>query len=322
VINAEEDQDELDRRFAATCRLYGISRADLGDRLFVDSICDQPMRIATLTRNNTPVLNQDVLDHLKGFISRRKIDVITLDPFISFHAVNESSNIDMDMVIKTGLGTIVKATNSACEIFHHPAKPKFGQETTVDDGRGATAILYAVRSARVLNYMTKDEASKFGVGEDVRLMHVRISNGKANTSKVGAQFWMQIALENLPNGDIVACSTLWTPPDVSQALSPAEEGLIFNAVQNQTYRADVQSPQWVGYAIAKTLGINVQYGASNAKPDLDRVKRIIKTLLTNNVLATDTALDPKTRKKHPIIIPGSTFYRPRQESDDDDPNLL
>jgi AAA domain len=38
ICNGEEDQDELDRRVAAACQRYGISQADLGDRLFVQSV--------------------------------------------------------------------------------------------------------------------------------------------------------------------------------------------------------------------------------------------------------------------------------------------
>ena len=91
---------------------------------------------------------------MKDFITMNRIDVFTIDPFISFHAVNENSNTDMDLVIKEGLGAVAGATNSAGEIFHHPGKPKPGQETTVDDGRGASAIIWAVRSARVLKFMT------------------------------------------------------------------------------------------------------------------------------------------------------------------------
>ena len=115
-----------------------------------------------------------------------RIDVFTIDPFISFHAVNENSNTDMDLVIKEGLGAVAGATNSAGEIFHHPGKPKPGQETTVDDGRGASAIIWAVRSARVLNFMTPEEARKIGIAEDVRRRYVRIANGKANMGPAGA----------------------------------------------------------------------------------------------------------------------------------------
>jgi RecA-family ATPase len=125
VLNGEEDQNELDRRFAATCRRYGISREDLGGRLFVQSVRDHPWRIATLTKSVASI-NSEVVGRMAAFIKEHAIDVFMLDPFVSFHAVNENSNTDMDLVIKEGLGAIASATNSAGEIFHHPGKPKPG----------------------------------------------------------------------------------------------------------------------------------------------------------------------------------------------------
>ncbi len=115
VLNAEEDQDELDRRYAATCQYYGIKQADLGCRLFVESIRDRPWRIATLI-NSVPTINADVVERMKDFITTHSIDVFTIDPLISFHAVNESANTDMDLVVKEGFGAIAGATNSAGEL--------------------------------------------------------------------------------------------------------------------------------------------------------------------------------------------------------------
>src|SRR5262245_16988420 len=57
VLNAEEDQDELDRRFAAVCQLYKVSQADLGGRLFVQSIRKNPWRLATVVKS-VPTLDQ------------------------------------------------------------------------------------------------------------------------------------------------------------------------------------------------------------------------------------------------------------------------
>jgi RecA-family ATPase len=218
-LNAEEDPDELDRRVAAICQRYGISQNDLGGRLFVKSVRDRPLRLATFV-NGVATLNRPALDRLEKMIEQRQIDVFMLDPWVSFHAVNESSNMDMDLVVKQGLGTIASKTNSAGEIFHHPGKPKPGQaETTVEDARGASAILWAVRSARVFNFMTPDEAAKLGVTEDFRRLHVRIANGKANMGPLGKAEWIKIEVENLPNGDEVACASRWSPPNPFDGVS-------------------------------------------------------------------------------------------------------
>jgi RecA-family ATPase len=136
ICNGEEDQDELDRRVAAACQRYGISQADLGGRLFVQSVRDNPLRIATLV-NNRPVIDQAVEKYMADFISDSGIDVFMIDPLVSFHGVMENDNSHMDLVIKEGFGAIANRTNSAGELFHHPGKAKPGQaDTTVEDGLG------------------------------------------------------------------------------------------------------------------------------------------------------------------------------------------
>jgi hypothetical protein len=200
LLNGEEDQDELDRRTAAHCQRYGIIEADLGGRLFVQSVRDCPMRIATIV-NGQPVINTATQEQMTEFIKANQIDVFMIDPLVSFHGVVENDNSHMDMVVKQGFGAIANKTNSAGELFHHPGKPKPGQtDTTVEDGRGASALLWAVRSARVLNFMTPAEADRLGMSEEERRLHVRVANGKANMAPLGKAEWMKIEVELLPNG--------------------------------------------------------------------------------------------------------------------------
>src|SRR5262245_9631003 len=163
------------------------------------------MRFATMVQS-TATLNQTALEQLANFIQDKQLDVWMLDPWISFHSVNENSNPDMDLVIKEGLKQIAATTNPAGEIFHHPGKPKPGvQDTTVEDARGASAIIWAVRSARVFNFMTPDEATKLGIPEEHRRRHIRIANGEANMGPLGQAQWSTIEVETLPTGDEVAC---------------------------------------------------------------------------------------------------------------------
>jgi hypothetical protein len=280
-INAEEDKNELDRRFAATCLRHNVSRERLGGPLFVESVSENPMRLATLVGGN-PTLNQAALGRMRDFITRNQIDVFMIDPFISFHTVNESANADMDLLIKGGLASIAKATNSHGEIFHHPGKPKPGQDTTVEDGRGASAILYAVRSARVFNFMTPAEATKLGIPEDQRRLHIRISNGKANMAPIGKAHWIKIGVENLPNGDEVACASLWTPPNPFDGVTSAGVELARELARTGAHRADSRSSDWFGYPLARQLKIHVKPGQDNAPEDLARLKAIIKIWLKNN----------------------------------------
>jgi hypothetical protein len=305
-LNAEEDQDELDRRVAAICQRYEISEADLGGRLFVKSVRDRPLRLATLVQG-VATLNQSTLDWLTKLIERKRIDIFMLDPWVSFHAVNENSNADMDLLIKQGLGTIASDTNSAGEIFHHPGKPKPGQaETTVEDGRGASALLWAVRSARVFNFMTPDEAAKLGITEEHRRRHIRIANGKANMGPLGKAEWIKIDIENLPNGDEVAFPSRWTPPNAFDGVTSADLTTAERLAATGEYRADSRSPKWFGYALADILNIPIAFGADNDPKHLARLNSIIKTWLRNKVLKIETRMDAKSTERKFIVLGTAT----------------
>ena len=304
VWNGEEDQDELDRRLAATCQHFGVTKEGLGGRLFVQSVRDHPLRIAILSKG-TPVLNEVVRAAISDFITQNRIDVFMIDPLVSFHGVVENDNMHMDLVIKEGFGAIANQTKSAGELFHHPGKPKPGQsETTVDDGRGASAILWAVRSARVLNFMTPEEAAKLGMSEEDRKLHIRITNGKANMGPLGKAKWMKLVVEILPNGDEVAVASPWTPPNPFDGVPTNHVELAVRLAASGEYRADSRSPKWFGYALAESLNIAVAHGADNCPKDLARLNAIIKTWLRNKVLAIEERKDANSKKRS-FIVPGT-----------------
>jgi hypothetical protein len=303
ICNGEEEQDELDRRVAAACQRYGISQADLGGRLFVQSVRDTPLRIATLV-NNRPVIDQAVVKYMVDFIERDQVDVFMIDPLVSFHGVLENDNSHMDLVIKEGFGAIANRTNSAGELFHHPGKAKPGQaDTTVEDGRGASSILWAVRSARVFNFMTPEEAAKLGLSEDERRLHIRISNGKANMGPLGKAKWLKLVVENLPNGDLVACSSPWTPPDPFKNITATDMELARTLARTGAYRSDRRSPEWFGYALAKQLNLTVSHDGHTDPKDLVSIQSILKKWLENKVLDIEKRKDDG-RKERSFIIPG------------------
>jgi hypothetical protein len=319
LLNGEEEQDELDRRVAADCQHYRISETDLGGRLFAQSVRDRPMRIAVMVKN-APTIDDVMVGQMVDFITRNRIDVFMVDPLVSFHDVPENDNSAMDKVIKQGFGAVAGKTNTAGEVFHHPGKPKPGQaETVVEDGRGASAILWAVRSARVLNFMTPADADKLGMSDEERKLHIRIANGKANMAPLGKAKWMKIEVENLPNGDHVACASPWEPPDPFQGLTTADLELAQRLARTGAYRDDSQSPEWFGYALATQLGIDLSPDGSDTPKNLAKIKSIIKTWKGNKALDVEKRKDEQ-RKEKAFIVPGSAAIAARssQYSDDDD----
>jgi hypothetical protein len=305
VLNGEEDQDELDRRVAACCQKFGVSRADLGDRLYIQSVAASPLRIAGLSPiNGRPVINTAVADHIENFVKANKIDVVSVDPLISFHNVMESDNGHMDVVCKEAFGGIAERTNSAIELFHHPGKPKPGAiETTVEDSRGASAVIWAVRSARVFNFMTQADAVKLGIAEDIRRRHIRISNGKANMGPTGSATWVRIEVEQLSNGDDVATASPWKPENPFKTVTTADMHECRKVAGSGAYRADSQSPDWFGYAVAEVLKMDVVKGGENKKSDIAKIKTIIKRWLQTKALKIQRRKD-ENHKDRDFIVPG------------------
>jgi hypothetical protein len=212
----------------------------------------------------------------------------------------------MDLVCKEAFGAIAGKTR-AVDLVHHPRKLAPGESTaTVDDGRGASAILGAVRVARTFNFMTTTEASQLGIHDDNRRRHVRIENGKNNPGPIGKAHWVRIETENLPNGDEVACSTLWKPPNPFDGVTVSDLEVVQKAVQGGAFRTDSQSPQWLGWWMAENLpGLNIKTRHSDRprdKAEVARLNSILKTWLKNKVLAIEKRQDDKRRLRKFFIV--------------------
>src|SRR6202023_382069 len=94
------------------------------------------------------VFDQAIIAALTGELQRKHIDVLTIDPLASSHGVPENDNTNIDRVIKEGFSAIAHQTNAAIDLLHHVRKSGSDQTSyTVDDARGASAIIGAVRSA-------------------------------------------------------------------------------------------------------------------------------------------------------------------------------
>ena len=177
-MNLEDPLEELQRRIQAIALRYDLTASDFGGRLFLDSGRQQRIVVAREDRRNGIVINQPLVASVVDTITANRVDCWIIDPFISAHAVPENDNGAIDMVAKE-LAGIADVTNCAVEVVHHVRKSN-GAELTVDDARGAVALIGAARSVRVINSMTADEAAKAGIDPAQRRLYFRIDNGKAN----------------------------------------------------------------------------------------------------------------------------------------------
>ncbi len=163
LYNLEDPRDEMNRRIYAAMQHHNVSPDEIVGRLYVDTGRERPLTTAIQTREGVQIIKQE-LDALADEINARGIDVLVIDPFVSSHQVSENDNGAIDLVVKEWV-RLADQCNCAIELVHHTRKTN-GEEATTESGRGASALLAAARSGRVLNKMSNEHKEKAGVLDD------------------------------------------------------------------------------------------------------------------------------------------------------------
>jgi hypothetical protein len=276
--NGEDPREETERRIAAICLHFGIEAEELEGWFFYDSGRDQPIVIAEQTRDGAKIA-APVVESLVDAMLDDEIDVLIIDPFVSCHRVTENDTMAMELVAKKWTA-IADETNAAIELIHHTRKTG-GAEATVEDGRGAVAVLAAVRSAQVLNKMTPDEGAKAGV-ENHR-EYFKVENGKANLAPPPeGKDWYRIVSVDLGNGDgglldkgdSVGVVVSWKWPDPLDGVTGSHFEAAAQAIRAGRWKESIQAKDWVGKPIAKALGLDL-----DSKSDKAKVRGLIKVWL-------------------------------------------
>lgn len=305
--NGEDPRDELDRRIAAACLHYEVTAGDIADRLFVDSGRDLPIKLVDMATGGKVVVAVPTVEGVEQAIRDNRIDLLVIDPFVASHGVPENDNGAIDRVAKTWAG-LAERCNCAIELVHHVRKTASGPEGySVEDARGGSSLIGAVRSARVLNAMSKEEAERAGVEPEKRRLHFRVDNGKANMAPpMERANWVRMESVGLGNGrgfepeDNVGVATAWVMPGVLDNVTAADcERVIAMVKADPTYRADSQAAHWIGYAIGEVLGLD-----TDTKGGKEQAKRVLKIWLDNGALAKERRPD-KNRDPRDFIIVGA-----------------
>jgi hypothetical protein len=315
--NAEDPQDENLRRGAAICQHYDITDEEIGGRLFLQSGREAELILACTDRGGFR-LNKDKFDELERLLAENSLDVLMLDPFVGFHRLSENDNGAMGSFCYA-LGRVAERRNCAVEVIRHTRKPGPKQtETSVDDGRGASAVLAAMRSARVFNRMSPDEASKAGIHPDERWRYSRINEGKGNLAPPEKALWRRMASERLFNGpggsagDDIGVMEQWSWPDRAGGLTSVDVRAIQDAIAKGKWRSDIQTRDWAGNAVAKTLDFDASEKAGKA-----RAKEILAALKEGGWLKVVYAPD-KNGDQRPFVCVGKlNDLRKSQQTDDE-----
>jgi hypothetical protein len=126
---------------------------------------------------------------------------------------------------------IAAGINCSVEVVGHTRKPSMGFDgaLTAYDTRGSGAIVDALRSVRMLDLMTEEEAEAAEVKEFERERHVKITPAKRNYSATGGEpQWIRIENLIINNGDDVGVVEPWTwpkrdPAFIEAAIQRAEQ---------------------------------------------------------------------------------------------------
>jgi hypothetical protein len=265
--NGEDPSDELQRRVVAAASHYKIDwQADVADRLAVNSGRELGIVVAEDQRNGV-CLNRKIVDELVRRIRSKQIDVVIIDPFVSSHRVSENDNSAIELVAKTW-ARIAEEADCAVMLVHHSRKTN-GEGATVEDGRGASALLNAARSARSLNKMTGKEAVNASIEERDRWLYFRSDLGKPNMSKPAeAADWYRLVSFDLENhgsevdwdqGDSIGVVTAWAYPKADRPRVTRADVVSAQAAirAGGPWRKDQRAKPWVGEPIAAALGVDL-----------------------------------------------------------------
>jgi hypothetical protein len=174
----EDPMKILKLRLAAICIHYGIPIEELCGWLFMTSGTEFPLRVAVEGYTKLDI-NHVLLARIGEEIERNEISCVIFDPFVKMHRISEQDNNRIDQ-IASEFGALADKYQCAIDLVHHTRKrpPGSTAELGVDDTRGAGALKDALRSVRMLNPISGNDA--VGIPEAERHRYFRVGLVKAN----------------------------------------------------------------------------------------------------------------------------------------------
>jgi hypothetical protein len=301
LISLEDDRDEMQRRIKAVLDHYNIPRAELKGWLF----CATPkLAKIAMMQGQTRVLGP-LEQQIKDAVARCNPDLISLDPFVKTHSLEENSSGDMDFVCDL-LARMAVSFNIAVDSPHHTHKG-----TTIpgdaDSGRGSSGIRDAGRLVYTLCAMTEDEATTFSISPEDRHQYIRLDPSKVNIVRHAAKAeWFRLvgvaignATEKYPSGDNIQVAEPWSPPSTWEGLSSALANMVLGKIAlgliDENGLATGQLYSDASSAKGRAAWPVVQQNCPDKSEG--QCREIIRTWVRNKVLYAKEYDDPVQRKK-------------------------
>jgi hypothetical protein len=302
--NLEDGGDNLARSRIAAAQHHCVTEAACGDRMFVDS-GPEGATLCTAVEDRTGfMIIEPVMENITAAIQRLGIDVLTIDPFVSSHSVNENDNNKIDAVSKRW-ARVAQATGCAIVLVHHSVKMR-GETVTADSSRGAGALNNAARMTLVLNRMSQEQAESWGLEPSIAPRYFSVADDKHNLSPAEGADWFELVSVDLRNAtdvhesDSVGVVTRWAPPRVMDGVDSDHLFQIQRVLANGTYWRDAQSKDlWAGEVVGNIVGID--WGDAKEKA---RIKKMLDTWIKNGVLKMEMRRDEAKRRLREAVVVG------------------
>lgn len=303
-VNCEDPADEIERRFAAAAIHFRVTAEQLGGRLYTDSGRVQEFVILKEDKRETRVV-EPIVKSIIAEIKANAIDVLTVDPFVSTHEVDENDNSKIQRAAAQWV-RVAEEANCAVELIHHVRKSS--GELTVEDGRGGSALKDKARDVRIINAMSVEQAQSAGIKADDRCDYFRIDSGKANLKRRGGpsswRRFVSVRLGNgtgkmIYNGDDIGVVDKWDWPSAESLIDevpPETLDGIKARIGAGSYRESDQAGDWAGHIIAELLGID-----TDDKGEKQRVKRMLKAWISAGHFAVEQRADSKRMLKKYVV---------------------
>jgi hypothetical protein len=297
IVSLEDNADELRRRLRAACLHHRVTPAELKGWLFLAAPGTSGGKLVVLDPHGRPVLG-GLAAKLARTVSERKIDIVSLDPFVKSHSVEENSNSMIDEVVQV-LTDMADQFDIAVDVPHHAAKGA-ADPGNANRGRGASAMKDAGRLIYTLTPMSPEEGQALGLSELDRRRLIRLDSAKVNiTPPMAEAKWFRLVGVDIgngtvlyPNGDQVQTVEPWTPPDVFAALS----NLAINAILTDI---DAGLPDGNRYSDAPNVieraawRVIVKHAPVTSE---GAARQIIRTWMMSGLLIRRTYKNPETWK--------------------------
>jgi hypothetical protein len=297
IVSLEDDLDEVYRRLTAAMLHFRIERNDVKGWLFVVAPGAAGGKIMALNQYGRPTIGT-LARKLSQTITNRKIDIVSLDPFVKTHSVEENNNSMIDDVLQV-LSDLAAKYNIAVDVPHHTSKGP-SDPGNANRGRGASAMKDAARLVYSLSTMTPEEAQAFGLGEADRRSMIRMDSAKVNIAPPMTEAkWFRLVGINIgngqgiyPRGDDVQAVSPWTPPDTFAGLSNLTLNQILNDIEAGTPDGNRYSdgPNVIDRAAWRVI---TKHCPSKSE---GMARQMIKFWVKSGLLTRKTYDNPATRK--------------------------